>query len=114
MAEKSVAEQVAEITARWNPPPEDHTLERVVGVPTEAGDVAATAHIPADDGFTSPEDDSVDAQRGDYTDDLDGSGDGGTPDFDDTTVEGLKDGLRDAGKPVSGSKQELYDRLYNE
>jgi hypothetical protein len=72
MAEKTVAEQVQELTERWNPPPTDHTLERLVGVHTQPGDVAATGHVDHAElnrAFTS---DSVDAQRlQEFTDDGD-------------------------------------------
>jgi hypothetical protein len=113
MTDKSPSEQAYDLLAKWNPPPVDHTIERVVGVPTNPGDVAATAHVPHDGAGSGPSSDSVDAQRA-FADDLDGEPDGEVPDIDDTTVEGLKEDLKAAGKPVSGNKQELYDRLYNE
>lgn len=72
MAEKTVAEQVQELTERWNPPTTDHTLERLVGVPTQPGDVAATGHVPMEELNRSFTNSDVDAQRlKEFTDDGD-------------------------------------------
>jgi hypothetical protein len=112
--ELSVSEQVQGLLASWNPPPEDKALERLVGVPTEPGDTRATAHVPMEElnGPHNPARDSVDAQR-QYADDLDDPS-FSQPDYDDVTVAELKERLEAAGKPVSGSKRDLYDRLYEE
>lgn len=75
-ASTDVAADVKSHQDRWNPPPEDHTLERVVGVPTDQADVAATAHIDVTeinkhiDAGNMSTDSGVDAQRM-YADDAD-------------------------------------------
>lgn len=43
------AAEVAAIRERWNKPPVDHAMERIVGVPTEPGDGRATAHVPMEE-----------------------------------------------------------------
>jgi hypothetical protein len=112
--EKPVHEQVDELTASWNPPPEDKAFERIVGVPVVAGDTRATGHTPMEElnSHMNPGDDSVDAQR-QYADDADegdeGAGDEDT--YEDMNVPELKDVLKRRDLPVSGTKQELIDRL---
>lgn len=118
---KSVAEQVQEISERWNPAPTDHTLERVVGVPTEVGDTRATSHVPMEElntRFNAGRDD-LDAQRQDaFNDDLDGDGlpavpedDDGEPDYDSMKNDDLKALLKARDLPVSGKHADLVDRL---
>jgi hypothetical protein len=105
MAEKTVAEQVQELTERWNPPTTDHTLERLVGVPTESGDVAATAHVPMEElnkSFTNSE---VDAQRlSEFTDD-------GDVDLDEMGKKELQAEAEKRGLSKSGSKEDLKARI---
>jgi hypothetical protein len=97
--EKTVAEQVQEIMQGWNPPPEDHAMERIVGVPTDPAVTAATAHVPMEElnrGFQ--ESDS------DYSDDMDES-------YEDMTNDDLRAELEKRGLPKSGNKDELVARL---
>lgn len=117
--EKTVAEQVQDIMQTWNPPPTDHTLERVVGVPTDPADVAATAHVPMEElnAHISPSDSGVDAQRL-YADDGDDDGlpevpldEDGDPDYDSMKNDDLKEHLKARGLPVSGNHDDLVARL---
>lgn len=110
MAETNPAEEVQRLLAKWNPPPEDHALERIVGVPTDEGDGRATAHVRAKnlDHPQNPADDSVDAARM-FADD----GDDGEPDkpYEDQTNDELRAELERRGLPKSGNKDELIERL---
>jgi hypothetical protein len=115
MAEKPVYEQVSDLMQSWNPPPVDKAMERIVGVPTEPGDGRATAHVPMEElnSHMNAGRDDIDAQRQQYGDDLD-DGDDADDDgseYDDMTIDQLKDALRERDLPVSGNKQELIDRL---
>lgn len=107
---KSVAEQVEEITGRWNPAPTDRGLEMVVGVAPEPGDTRATAHVPMtelNEGF-NPANDSVDASRPDlYADD----GDDDSVDLDDMDKDALKAEAEKRGLAKSGSKDDLRARI---
>lgn len=118
MSEKSVAEQVQELTQRWNPSPVEHSIERLVGTAVPEGDTRATGHVPMEElnrGF-NPADDSVDAQR-QYADDGDDSlpevptDDDGDPDYSAMTVDDLKQHLSSRDLAVSGNKDELVKRL---
>lgn len=106
--EKSVAEQVQEHLDRWNPRPVDHTLERVVGVPTDEGDTRATSHVPMEElnlGFQDALDDN-DGDLPEVPTDEDGN-----PDYDSMKNEDLKQHLRARDLPVSGNHDDLVERL---
>ena len=64
MADKPVYEEVQEHLTRWNAPPEDYSLERLVGGHPEEGDTRATTHVPHED-----------LNAGAFTDDGDDDGD---------------------------------------
>ncbi len=105
-----VAAEVQALTRKWNPPPEDHSLERLVGVPTDPADVAATGHVPMAElnAHLSPTDSKVDAQRiQDFTDDGDDEGD----DLDDMSKDDLKAEAEARDLAVSGSKDDLKARI---
>jgi hypothetical protein len=107
MAEKTVAEQVQELTERWNPPTTDHTLERLVGVPTDPADVAATSHVPMEELNKSFTNSDVDAQRlQEFQDD----GDDGD-DLESMDKAGLKAEAEKRDLAVSGSKKDLLERI---
>jgi hypothetical protein len=95
MDDKTVAEQVQEILAGWNPPTTDHAFERVVGVKTDPADVAATAHVPMEE---------LNKGFGEYSDDLDEP-------YSEWTNDDLRDELEKRGLPKSGNKDELVARL---
>lgn len=109
--EYDVAAERDKLLKQWNPPAEDHGLERLVGVPTEDGAVAATAHVPMEE-LNRPlaaSSDQVDAQRmGAYDDDL--SGDGGQS-YEDMSNDELRDELGRRDLPKSGNKKEMVARL---
>lgn len=108
MSEKTVAEQVQALTERWNPPTVDHALERLVGVPTQPGDVAATAHVPMEELNKSFTNSDVDAQRlQEFTDDGDDDGDP----LEEMDKDGLKDEAEKRGLAKSGSKDDLKARI---
>lgn len=105
MAEKPVHEQVQDLLNSWNKPPEDHSLERIVGVPTGEADTAATAHVPMEElnkGFRD-----------------DGDDDSGGDTYEDMTIAELKEEIdsrnadRDEEDHLSktGNKAELIERL---
>lgn len=105
-----VAAEVQRLTQSWNPPPEDHSLERLVGVPTDAADVAATAHVPMAElnQHLSPTDSKVDAQRlQDFQDD----GDDGDDYLDELDKATLQDMAEKRGLSKSGSKDDLKARI---
>ena len=96
----------------WNPPPEDHSLELLVGVPPEPGSVAATATVPMEEHnkHITPGASEVDAQRlQEFIDD----GDDGEAekDLDDMDKAELKDAAERRGLAKSGSKGDLKDRI---
>lgn len=118
MAEKPVHEQVQELLNKWNKPPEDVALSRLVGVPTEPGDTRATAHVrdATLDHAQNPGDSKVDAGRM-YADDGDSglpevpTDDDGNPQYDELKNADLKQHLEARGLPVSGKHDELVQRL---
>lgn len=100
---------------KWNPPPEDHRMARVLGTPVPDGDTRATNHEPM-----SVVNQHILAAQGapDYSDDADG--DEEMPeDYDEWTNEQLRDEIkrRNADRPedermnVSGRHAELVERL---
>lgn len=101
------AAAVQKLTERWNPPTTDHTLERLVGVPTDPADVAATAHVPMEElnRHISPTDSNVDAQR------LQEFKDDGDADLEDMDKGELKAEAEKRGLPKSGSKEDLKARI---
>lgn len=97
---------------KWNPPPEDHTMGRVLGTPVPEGDTRATNHEPMD----------VMNQHilagTDYSDDADDEDD--LPDdYDEWTNEQLRNEIKrrnedrpdDERMTVSGRHAELVERL---
>jgi hypothetical protein len=105
--EYDVAAEVRALTERWNPPPSDHSLERLVGVPTEPGDVAATAHVPMEELNKSFTNSDVDAQRlSEFQDDGDDA-----DALEDMDKAALKDEAESRGLAVSGSKDDLKARI---
>lgn len=115
MAESSepfdVAAERDRLLKSWNPPAEDHGIERVVGVPTDPADVAATGHTPMAElnKHVNPASDSVDAARlNEYGDDLSDTED---VSYEDMTNDDLRAELEKRGLPKSGNKQEMVERL---
>lgn len=116
--ELDVANQVQKLMDSWNPPPEDKSFERLVGVPTEPGDVAATAHVRAD-GLDHPDnvlDSHIDAQRHGAPDPVSDlppvpEDDDGDPDYDSMKNDDLKAHLSARNLPVSGKHADLVERL---
>lgn len=110
--ELDVAGQVAALREAWNPAPKDNSFERLVGIPTDAADVAATASLGMDDLNThivGPADSKVDAQRlSEFQDDADVDEDDG---LDELSKEELKDEADARGLAVSGSKDDLKTRI---
>lgn len=102
-----VAAEVKRLTESWNPPATDHTLERLVGVPTDPADVAATAHVPMEElnRHISPTDSNVDAQR------LQEFEDDGDADLEDMDKDELKAEAEKRGLAKSGSKDALKARI---
>lgn len=120
---KSVAEQIQEISERWNPPPTDDGLHRLVGDAVPEGDTRATAAYNPPSDYRSPASDKVDAQaRQGYSDDLDDEDDG-TVDprvpYSERTNAELKDEIdrrnegrdKDARLAKSGNHDDLVARL---
>lgn len=122
MAEKPVHEQVQDLLTKWNKPPEDVALSRLVGTPTDPGDTRATAHVrdATLDHDKNPGSDKIDAGRM-YADDGDTGGDSGlppvptdddgNPDYDEMKNADLKEHLAARDLPVSGNHAELVSRL---
>lgn len=110
--EKSVAEQVEDLMAKWNPPPKDDGFERIVGVQPEPGDTRATDHTPMEAlnaGF-QPASSNVDASRPDlYGDDLDDDDDADG----DVVLKGkaLDEALEERGLSKSGTADEKRARV---
>ena len=117
--EKSVAEQVADLRAKWNPPPQSNRMDALLGERVPAGDGRATASVrqPAMDHPRNPGDDSIDAARL-YTDDGSDDEDTGT-DYSDMNKNELKaeidrrnaDRDEDDHLSKSGNKDDLIARL---
>ena len=106
---KPVHEEVAELLAKWNPPPVDGGLVRLIGVPTEEGDTRATASVRPEE-MNHPGNaaaDDIDAERM-LQDDGDDEEDVG---YDDMTNADLKELLKARELPVSGNHDELVARL---
>lgn len=111
MADKPVYEQVEELTRRWNPPPTDHMIERVVGIPTSPEDGRATAHMPMSELGGPVQPDGYD-DDGAFDDDLDDEEeDEGGDGYDDMTNAELQSLLEGRGLTKSGNKDELIARL---
>jgi hypothetical protein len=112
--EKPVHEQVQDLLASWNTPPNAHDMERLVGGSVPDGDGRATAAVrPEDmDHDRNPGRDDVDAERM-FQDDGGDDDDAVTEDvsYDDMTNDELKDLLRERDLPVSGKHDELVARL---
>ena len=106
---KSVAEQVAELRARWNPPPVDRTMDFVLGKRPEVGDTRVTDHVDPSEfhPHVVAEDEDSDVYEDDLTEDEDSEDEG----YEAMTVEELKDELEERGLPKSGNKAELVARL---
>lgn len=120
-----VAAERDRLLKQWNPPPEDHTLERVVGVATNPEDVAATAHVPMADrnahiqaSGPMPHDSGVDAGllgavgADEYNDDLSRTLDSEQEvDYDGLKGEALNDALEERGLPKTGTADEKRERV---
>lgn len=105
--EYDVAAEVKALTESWNPPVTEHALERLVGVPTEPGDVAATSHVPMEELNKSFTNSNVDAQRlSEFQDDGDD-----VDELDELSKDELKDEAAERGLAVSGSKDDLKARI---
>lgn len=106
---KSVAEQVQEISERWNPKPTSDGVHTFIGDPVPEGDTRAT-NSGGDARQGSPLSSKVDASRMDlYGDDLDGGGD--EKDLDDMDKSELQDAAERRGLAKSGSKDDLKARI---
>lgn len=106
-------ETVEEIMGRWNPPPTEHVMERLIGTNPPEGDTRATASVRDErlDHDRNPGRDDIDAARLAYQDDGDGDGDGESADYSEMTNDELKDELERRGLTKSGNKDELIARL---